>query len=634
MTVSDQEHQIAQLQAQVAEQKKQLAETRVSLNLIYGASETLAELLDPATLAQRALDLTCQELAVLRGEFFEVTEEGQLALLALSGYSDALALQLRNQLEMRLQQGIAREVMKTGQPLILRDTTCSESWMPIPDVDDGICSAAGLPLCIDNTLVGVLCLLSDENDFFTQERLPFLTALVTPVALALQNAKLHAAEKEARRAAEILRAASMAFADKLAFETILASTLDYLSQLLRYDCATVLFLDQHYLFVTAQRLHDDQPNGQQDGQAVQARSGVIDTSGAKKLPEPSALTSLPLGRYLLLQKLIATKEALLVGDVEQLAEQRQLPMWRQGRSWLGLPLIADGVVLGVLIIERLAANAFTKKQCEMAEALTTQAAVAIHNAQLFQDLQISRQQLRLLTEQLINAQEEERQHIAQELHDEAGQVLTAIKIQLFALVQELSPVAEHLQQYLTTVQQLVEQATVRVRRLAYGLRPPELDTVGLDAALELLCNEFMHQMAIKIDYQGTELPQLSDAANISFYRFVQEALTNVAKHANASTVTVEMGCEEQRVYVNVKDNGQGFAVQSYSTRGAQSLGLGLLGMVERFEALQGQVQIASTPGQGTTLRASAPISIVVNPLEQRLTDGIDAQCIDPTVGAQ
>lgn len=590
MTVSAQERQIAELQRQVAEQEKQLAETRMSLNILYDASETLVELLDPATLAQRALDLTRQELAVLRGEFFEVTTDGHLALLALSGYPNPLVTHLQDQLEMRLQQGLAWEVVETGQPVIMRDTTCSESWIPVPDVDDGICSAAGLPLCIDNTLVGVLCLLSDEVDFFTQTRLPFLMALTTPVALALQNARLYAAEKEARKTAELLRAASLAFADKLAFETILTLTLDYLGQLLHYDCATVMLLDQQHLIVAAQRV----PTALADGVATQRTSAI------------------PLARYLLLQRIVTTKEALLIDNAEQLLAQNHLPEWRCGRSWLGLPLVADSKVLGILIIERMAAHGFTRKQCEMAEALATQAAVAVHNAQLFQDLQISRQQLRLLTEQLISAQEEERQHIAQELHDEAGQVLTAIKIRLFSLMQELMPIAEPLQQHLTGIQQLVEQATTRVRRLAYGLRPPELDTIGLNATLDLLCSEFTQQMGITVNYDGVEIPPLSDAANISFYRFVQEALTNVAKHAQASIVTVTLSSADQRVQVQVRDDGQGFVLQSYTTSGAQSLGLGLLGMVERFEALQGQVQIESRPGEGTTLCASVPIGVVAH----------------------
>jgi signal transduction histidine kinase len=603
--------ELERLQAKVAEQAKQLAETRVSLGLLYDASETLAELLDPATLAQRALDLTCQELAVLRGEFFEITPDGRLNLLALSGYTAEMGTQLRQQAEMRLQQGLTWEVVQANAPVILRDTTCSDQWIPVPEVDDGICSAAGLPLHIEHELVGVMCLLSNEPDFFTEERLPFLTALVTPVALALQNARLYAAEKAAYETAELLRTANLAFADSLQFDAILTLTLDYLGQLLRYDCATVLLLNGSHLVVAAQR--DYRHTGDNTGDnlvAAPATDGTAATASDAKIAAPFALhTLIPLGRYLLLQKILTTKEMVVIGNVAQLAEAQTIPEWHCGHSWLGLPLIADGEALGILIVERTEANEFTRKQCEIAEALAVQVAVAVHNAQLFQEVQMGQQQLRLLTEQLMNAQEEERQRIARELHDEAGQMLTALKVSILTLIDELPVESRPDDHRISAVHQLVDETMARIRQLAYGLRPPELDTVGLDVALEMLCDEFAQQMAIDITYDGQELPKLADAVSISFYRFVQEALTNSAKHAAASHVVVSLCADEEVIEVVVQDDGRGFAMPSHPVSGAKPLGLGLLGMRERFETLRGQVRIDSTVGEGTTLQAVVPLEM-------------------------
>ncbi len=599
--------ELERLSAKIAEQEKQLAETRVSLSLLYDASETLAELLDPATLAQRALDLTCQELAVLRGEFFELTPDGRLKLLALSGYTEEMGTQLRQQAEMRLQQGLTWEVVQANAPVILRDTTCSEQWIPVPEVDDGICSAVGLPLHIDHELVGVMCLLSNEPDFFTEDRLPFLTALVTPVALALQNARLYAAEKAAHETAELLRTANLAFADRLQFDTILTLTLDYLGQLLRYDCATVLLLNGSHLVIAAQR------DVRHTGESTVVMPAITDTAATASAAETAASFSLhtliPLGRYRLLQKILTTKEMVVIGNVAQLPDAQTIPEWHCGHSWLGLPLIADGEALGILIVERTEANEFTRKQCEIAEALAVQVAVAVHNAQLFQEVQMGQQQLRLLTEQLMNAQEEERQRIARELHDEAGQMLTALKVSILTLFDELPVKSRPDHSKLNAVHRLVDETMARIRQLAYGLRPPELDTVGLDVALELLCDEFAQQMGIAIAYDGQELPKLADAVSISFYRFVQEALTNSAKHAAASHITVSLSANEEVIKVVVHDNGRGFEMPSHPVSGAKPLGLGLLGMRERFEALRGQVQIDSAIGEGTTLQAVVPLEM-------------------------
>jgi len=599
---SSQQQEITRLRAKVAQQETLLAETRVSLNLLYESSETLAELLDPVTLAQRALDMTCAELAVLRGEFFEVTVGGHLTLLATSGYEASLMTQLRQQVETRLQRGLAWTVLQADEPVVMRDTTCNEKWIPVPGIDDGICSAAGLPLHIDNELVGVICLLSDEQDFFTEDRLPFLLTLVTPVALALQNARLYAAEKEARETAELLRTANLAFADTLDPNKLFHLTLGYLGKLLAYDCATLLLRDHQMLIIAAQR----DLSHQADAAQADAQAELADSTPIQPLTT-SAL--IPLGNYLLLQKILTTKEPILISDVNQLPEPLTIPAWHCGRSWLGLPLVTGGEAVGLLIVERSEAESFTQKQCGMAEALAVQIAVAIHNANLFQEVQIGQQQLRLLTEQLINAQEEERRTIALELHDEAGQMLTALKVNTMTLANELALDNVRALEQFKTVHQLIDQTMARIRQLAYGLRPPELDTVGLDVALELLCEEFTEQMGIAINYQGRELPQLAEAASISFYRFVQEALTNSAKHAEASTVSVALDVDETTVSVTVRDDGRGFTVPNYSPSRSAPLGLGLLGMSERFEALRGQVRIHSTPGEGTTLQAIVPLAM-------------------------
>jgi len=121
--------------------------------------------------------------------------------------------------------------------------------------------------------------------------------------------------------------------------------------------------------------------------------------------------------------------------------------------------------------------------------------------------------------------------------------------------------------------------------LAQDLRPPALDTVGLNRTLRGLCQAFGQRTRLVIDYQGQELPELSETINITLYRFCQEALTNVAKHASARQVWVTVDSDAEAIRVTVRDNGQGFDPRADGWKSGESAGMGLLGMRERLSAL-------------------------------------------------
>jgi signal transduction histidine kinase len=162
--------------------------------------------------------------------------------------------------------------------------------------------------------------------------------------------------------------------------------------------------------------------------------------------------------------------------------------------------------------------------------------------------------------------------------------------------------ADSLRQRLGEAVGLTEITMEQIRLLAYGLRPPALDAVGLSYTLEGLCRDFAERTQLSIDYAGAELPVLPEAANMCLYRVLQEALTNVAKHADANQVRVALRCDAEAVSLTVEDDGQGFEVQA-----GTSAGIGLLGMQERIELLGGQLEIESWPGQGTRLIAHIPL---------------------------
>jgi signal transduction histidine kinase len=146
----------------------------------------------------------------------------------------------------------------------------------------------------------------------------------------------------------------------------------------------------------------------------------------------------------------------------------------------------------------------------------------------------------------------------------------------------------------------------QLRLLAQDLRPPALDTVGLNPTLKSFCGDFAERTRISIAYLGLELPMLPEAVNTCLYRFLQEALTNVAKHARANRVWVALRYDAAAVSLSVEDDGQGFDGQARMSQRCWPMGIGLLGMQERLESLGGRLEIRSRPGQGTCLVAHLP----------------------------
>ena len=273
------------------------------------------------------------------------------------------------------------------------------------------------------------------------------------------------------------------------------------------------------------------------------------------------------------------------------------------------PLTVGGDTHGLLAV---IGAGLTEADVPAITAFANQAAIALDNARLFEQVQAGRERLAWLAQQVVSAQEEERQRLSRELHDEAGQALTALKISLELIQSDLPVEAGSLRRRLGEAVALTETTMDQIRLLAHDLRPPALDTVGLTYTLEGLCRDFAERTQLSVDYIGAELPLLPEAVNICLYRFLQEAFTNVAKHAQASQVRIALRCDAETVSLSVEDDGKGFDEQS-----RMSAGIGLLGMRERLEVLGGKLEIKSRPDQGSHLMACIPLQKAY--LERRRT---------------
>jgi PAS domain S-box-containing protein len=240
----------------------------------------------------------------------------------------------------------------------------------------------------------------------------------------------------------------------------------------------------------------------------------------------------------------------------------------------------------------------------MLQDITARKRAAETQARLLQEIDQQRTQLRSLNRKLAYTQEQERQELARELHDRVGQNLTALNIylkliqtQLRAKLLETDPIDASLAE----ARKLVEQLTEQVRDVMSELHPPMLSDYGLLATLRWYATQFARYTGLTVAVQGEEsLPRQPEAVELALFRIVQEALTNVAKHAQATQVMVTLVAEGQQLQLRVVDNGQGMALANESAANPQQ-GLGLLSMRERTEAVGGRFELQSGPGQGTTV---------------------------------
>ena len=309
--------------------------------------------------------------------------------------------------------------------------------------------------------------------------------------------------------------------------------------------------------------------------------------------ERAAIGDLPRGRGIL-GVLIEDARPLRLDDL--MHDPRAVgfpPNHPPMRSFLGVPVMTRGVAFGNLYLaEKQPDGSFTDEDEEIVTLLAAQAAVAIENAG-----SVQRDALR----RAVQAQEAERKRLARELHDETGQALTSILLGLAAV--ESSKTAEEAHAAAADLRGLVVETLQSVRRLAVELRPSALDDFGLEPALRRLGETVREGGALDVQVE-TRLGAVRLPADVetALYRIVQEALTNAVKHAGANHVSVVVTRKATGVQVMIEDDGSGFDPAARSTGG-----LGLLGMRERVELLDGTLAIDTSPGAGTTLIVELPL---------------------------
>jgi two-component system sensor histidine kinase UhpB len=244
---------------------------------------------------------------------------------------------------------------------------------------------------------------------------------------------------------------------------------------------------------------------------------------------------------------------------------------------------------------------YSDEEISFVNSLISPIALAIHNARLFDQLTESQNQLRGLSQQLVQVQENQFSQLAEELHDRVGQDMTAINVNL-NILRTLLPrdVSEDVMLRLADTEKLVIESIKRMRSTMTELRPPMLNQYGLTATLYWHCEQYQRRTEIKvnIDDRYMENIRLPSEIEIALFRIAQEALNNVAKHAKATQVEIELFNDDGDITMAVTDNGIGFDTK-IQTSTLQHWGVPL--MQERVRAINGEFLLRSVPGQGTQI---------------------------------
>jgi signal transduction histidine kinase len=316
-------------------------------------------------------------------------------------------------------------------------------------------------------------------------------------------------------------------------------------------------------------------------------------------------------------RVATTRQLVIVEDLPR-TEIGNLFLAQPLRSLLAVPLMSNNKVIGALHIGTSTPRVFTPNEAHLLQLVAERVATAIERSQLFDEVRSSREQLDALSRRLLEVQENERRHVARELHDDIGQTLTAVKIGLLALRSAPNMAVEVLEEGLN----IVDEAIDRVRRLSRHLRPAVLDDLGLVAALSWLVKQQSFsstRCVLEAPEDGRFPPQVETAC----FRVAQEALNNALRHAQASAVRIQLAIRGGNLNLSITDDGVGFIVEEAQERNRQGESLGLLNMEERVRLAGGRFSIQSKPGRGTLVRAIFSLKSVTSPLDEEEDEAID-----------
>ena len=464
-------------------------------------------------------------------------------------------------------RGILGAVIRDAAPLRLRSIADDPRSVGFPPNHPPMTTFLGVPVLLRGTVYGNLYLTEKHGGGeFTEEDEELTRLLAAQAAVAIENARLHESSARWLRQLESLNEIGNALATQIELDPLLGIVAARLRELIRARTVIVGLVD---------------------------RVGLIRVAAADG-PAASELVGAQLGLHRSkMGRIVERGQSELVASLADDPEVDHGIATQMGvRTGLYIPLVVEGATLGVIAAHDKEADdpRFDDDDLRLGESLAKRAAIAVDLARRVSSDAVRR---------VVEAQELERARLARELHDETGQALASILLGLRSLEQGLE--SESALARVAAVRELAVTTLHDVRRLAVELRPAALDDFGLDAAIERLVETYREGASTTVDLEiRIGSGRLPADVETTLYRIVQESLTNVTKHANASRISILLTRTTRSVVLVVEDDGGGF------DRGATTARLGLTGMRERVALVDGRLRI-ETGAAGTTIAVEIPL---------------------------
>ncbi|HET7091040.1 MAG TPA: GAF domain-containing sensor histidine kinase [Anaerolineae bacterium] len=596
-------------QAAIAIENARLyAETRrraLQLEAASQAGQKATSILDIDELLAEVVRLIREMLSYHHVHLFLVDgHSNEIALRECSGPADG-SLKAHG-LRLKIgEQGITGWVAGTGQPLLCNDVNQEPRYHPhelLPETR----SELAIPLRVGSVVVGVLDVQSEQLGAFHDDDVTVLQILADQVAIAIENAHLFRKSRQQYEAMRALHDISLDITSRLESEQVLRAILRQAAHLLSAQGSSLAVCDPQADLVRVIAIHNLPP----EYQGVDLRPG----EGAAG-------------------QVVLTGQSLIVNDYRHWPGRSPVFDASPYDAVLSVPLRWQGEVFGALsVVDQGEHRPFTEDDVQLLSLFADLATIALKNAELYAQVRQTGEQLEQKVEQrtgelaraqdelakkaeelqrllriTVQVQEEERTRIARDLHDGSNQLITAALYEIQAAQESIGGQRREVAlQKLEIAKGLLRSIEAENRQIISGLHPPVLDAQGLAPALKWHATGFQkhYGVACALKVSGQPL-RLSPEAETAVYRIVQEALNNVAAHAQAHRVEVRVEFKPERLRVLVEDDGAGFDYGSALTKVSGQMGL--IGMRERAQSIGGQIQIQSMPGQGTRLTLDVPL---------------------------
>ncbi len=564
--------------------------------------QRMTALLDVGTLLSEMVKLIRDKFGYDHVHIMLVDKEANEIVLKEASGPGAEALK-RQGLRLQIgQAGITSWVAQTGEMFLCNDVASEPRYLPA-DLVPGVRAELAVPLRAENRVIGVLDVQSERRDAFDKDDASTLQILGNQVGIVIENARLFQETKHRYEAMIALHETSLDIIARLDTTQLLEAVLRRGAQLLRAEGGGLALYDDEHAFNYATVSYNTQPKWESSGS--QPLEGLVG-------------------------EVIRRREPIIVNDYPNWPQRVKAYENTARTRMIGVPLKWENHIVGAMVILNCPeSKPFDEDDVSVLAQFADLASIAIKNAELHsqikqfsqeleqqveartrelstakEEIAAQSEQLRLLLERTIRAQEEERARIARDMHDDVVQLITAARWEIqtaeaFAGTELKSAARDGLAAALTLLDEIEKQ----IRCAIYNLHPPILDAVGLSPALQSYVEQFrrISGIACRLETRGSVL-RLPIQAESSIYHLVEEALANVAAHAGATESSIVLDYRDSSLDITVEDNGCGFDQKQW-LQDAHRDGshLGLLSMQERVKSLEGGMQVESVPGCGTRL---------------------------------